>query len=75
MIVEYTLSPSDFVAYSLYHNAHTPAMRQSMRRLRFGVPALWLALGLYPLLFGRSVGAMGIGSAMQAEQCRCPPGA
>ena len=54
MIVEYTLSPSDFVAYSLYHNAHTPAMRQSMRRLRFGVPALWLAL------FGRSVGAMGI---------------
>jgi hypothetical protein len=58
MIVEYTLAPSDFVAYSLYHNAHNPATQKSMRRLRFGVPAIWLAIGLFPLLFGRPLGAM-----------------
>jgi hypothetical protein len=57
MIVEYTLAPSDYVAFSLYHHAHTPAMQKSMRRLRFAIPAIWLALGLYPLLFGGSIGA------------------
>ena len=58
MIVEYNLTPSDYIAFALYHNAHTPSMQQSMRRLRFGVPLIWLGLGLMPLLFGSSLGGM-----------------
>jgi YcxB-like protein len=52
MIVEYTLAASDYVAFSLYHNAHTPAAKKSMRWMRFGVAAVWLFVAILPVLFG-----------------------
>jgi hypothetical protein len=53
MIVEFNLAPSDYVAFSLYHNAHTPAMQKKVRSLRFGLPLVWLAILLLPLAFGK----------------------
>jgi cobalamin biosynthesis protein CobD/CbiB len=52
MIVEYNLAPSDYVAFSLYHNAHTPAAQKSIRWMRFGIAAMWLAFALFPLALG-----------------------
>ena len=53
MIVEFNLSPSDYVAFSLYHNAHDPGIQKNMRTWRFGLPVLWLAIMLLPVaLFG-----------------------
>lgn len=56
MIVEYNLAPNDYVAFSLYHTAHSPAVKKNMRWVRFGFPALWLVLVLYPVALGRPFG-------------------
>jgi hypothetical protein len=55
MIVEYDLAASDYVAFSLYHNAHTPAAQKSIRWMRFGIAGMWLAFALLPLAFGGSL--------------------
>ena len=56
MIVEYQLGPSDYVAFSLYQNAHTPAAKKSLRSLRFGAMGIWLFIALLPVLLGQPFG-------------------
>lgn len=53
MIVEYSLAPSDYMAFALYHNAHTPALRKSVRSMRFGIPLLWVAMVLISVALGK----------------------
>jgi hypothetical protein len=57
MIVDYELTPSDYIAFSLYHNATLPTVKKSIRLMRWALPALWLTYVLFPVAFGEPLGA------------------
>lgn len=60
MIVEYTLTADDFVAFTLYHSEHSPIVRKNMRWMRYAVPALYVVLALAPLAGGSSLSTFGM---------------
>lgn len=66
MIVQFDLALADYIAFSLHHATHAPTMRKSVRSLRFGLPALWLALVLLPVALGEPFGGLEAAFAVMA---------